>query len=163
MSEIKRTLKNFWSRVAGDGTQTTKHGHNIIPRNVTLDGRGMRSNIVEFMFQPRAIELMKQMAPLLTSPVDDKFILHPETGAFYLDSDVRQNGIGDAKILGQIDIDMEERLFKVAAQNVMMKKLFGDASHANPIVLDESTGRVYPRNNPDQTRGHVNLGPKVTR
>ena len=44
-----------------------------------------------------------------------------------------------------------------------MKYLFGDCNPSNPIILDESTGRVYPANAPEKTCGFVKLEPTVHR
>lgn len=162
-------LRKIWNAFCGkdpdenaDGTITTKHGNKIIPHRVEVTGRGgLRANVAEFMSQPRVRELKQQMAPVLKTKAGDLFLLNEETGDFYLKSDVARLGAGQAKPLGQIDMKHELPLFKHASQMVMMKKMFGDASYDNPIVLDERTGAVYPKNDPKAVRGHVNLGPTV--
>ncbi len=166
MGEKLKKLREIWNKLTGfdprrnaDGTMTTKHGNRIIPYKVTVTHNGgMHANVAEFMFQPRVRELEKQMAPLLAAGHQERLVLDPETGNFYLNSDIERNGIAKATALGQIDLDLEKDLFKAAAQAVGMEKLFHGASHDNPIVLDEGTGRVYPQNNPDETRGFCEAG-----
>jgi hypothetical protein len=162
LRDILNALTGHDPRRNADGTMTTKHGNRIIPYQVTVtpDG-GLHANVVRFRFQPRVRELMQQMAPLLEASYGETLLLHPETGDFYLRGDVERNGIGKATALGQIDMDLEESLFRAAAETTAMKKMFGDARHDNPIVLDERTGRVYAENRPEETRGHVSLGPTV--
>lgn len=163
LRDILNALTGFDPRRNADGTMTTKHGNRIIPYKVTVTHNGaMHANVVEFQFQPRVRELQKQMAPLLAADHQERLVLDPETGNFYLNGDIERNGIAKATVLGQIDLDLEKDLFKAAAQAVGMEKLFHGASYDNPIVLDEGTGRVYPQSNPDETRGYVNLGPTVT-
>lgn len=162
-------LRKFWNALSGknpdenaDGTITTKHGNKIIPYRVEVTGRGgLRANVAEFMSQPRVREIRQQMAPLLKTKPGDKFLLDEETGDFYLQSDVEKQGAENTNPLGQIDMAHELSLFKHAGQMIMMKKMFGDASHDNPIVLEEGTGKVYPKNDPKDVRGHVKLGPTV--
>ncbi|MCB9991851.1 MAG: hypothetical protein H6867_10890 [Rhodospirillales bacterium] len=146
-----------------DGTMTTRHGNRIIPYRVTAGGGSIRSNLIEFMRQPRVRELQRQLEPLLKAGPDEKITVNPDTGSFYLASDIRKNGMVKATVLGQIDLDLEKELLDHALQLVMMHKLFRGASPENPIILDEVTGRVYPKNDPGETRGHVKLGPKVMR
>lgn len=162
-------LRRLWNKLSGknenenaDGTITTKHGNRIIPHRVFLSGGGgLRNNMGEFMSQPRVRALKTLMAPLLETGAGDIFLLNEETGDFYLQSDVKKRGADKAQPLGQIDMDVELPLFKHASQMVMMRKMFGDASHDNPIVLDERTGNVYPKNDPKDIRGQVKLGPGV--
>lgn len=162
-------LRRLWNALSGkdenenaDGTITTKHGNHIIPHRVFVSGRGgVRNNMGEFMSQPRVRELKALMAPLLKTAAGDIFLLNEETGDFYLQSDVKKLGADKAQPLGQIDMAVELPLFKHAGQMVMMRKMFGDASHDNPIVLDERTGNVYPKNDPKDIRGQVKLGPSV--
>lgn len=162
-------LRRLWNRLSGkpanenaDGTITTKHGNRIIPHRVFVTGGGgLRNNMSEFMSQPRVHALKQLMAPLLKTGAGDKFLLDEDTGDFYLQSDVKKYGAGNARPLGQIDMDAELPLFKHAGQMMMMRKMFGDASHDNPIVLEEGTGKVYPANDPKDVRGHVKLGPQV--
>ena len=168
MGEKLKKLRDILAAAVGidprrnsDGTMTTRHGNRIIPYQVTAKPGGLHANVIEFQFQPRVRELQRQMQPLLDAPYGETLVLHPETGNFYLRSDVEKNGIDKAAALGQIDMELEESLFKAAAQWVSMGKLFGGASYDNPIVLDEGTGRVYAKNKPEETRGHVNLGPTV--
>lgn len=144
-----------------EGTVTTKNGHEIIPYRVFYRHGRFQTNLIEFMNQPRVVELKKQMQPLLLSPVNDKFALNSDTGEFFLQSDIDRNGPGNATVLGQIDLELEKKLFNHAAQMVMLRKLFGDCSADNPLVLDEKTGRVYPADNPQETRGYMKPGPKV--
>jgi hypothetical protein len=165
----KNPFKKFFNVLFGqhpnanfDGTITTKHGNRIIPHKVSASGAngGLKSNIAEFMSQPRRIEISKQLESIDWS-TGDKPSLDLNTGCFYSAKDLEKNGLENATPLGQIDVDLEKRIFRLAAEKNKMRYLFGDASYKNPIVLDEATGRVYPKNNPEQTRGHVNLGPKV--
>lgn len=162
-------LRRLWNKLSGknenenaDGTITTKHGNHIIPHRVFVSDRGgISNNMAAFMSQPRVRELKQLMAPLLKTRRGDIFLLDEETGDFYLQSDVKKQGAENAKPLGQIDMAVELPLFKHASQMVMMKKMFGDASYDNPIVLDERTGNVYPKNDPKNIRGQVKLGPSV--
>ena len=162
-------LRRLWNKLSGknenenaDGTITTKHGNRIIPHRVFVSGGGgLRNNMGEFMSQPRVRALKTLMAPLLETGAGDIFLLNEETGDFYLQSDVKKRGADKAQPLGQIDMAVELPLFKHAAQMVKMRKMFGDASHDNPIVLDERTGNVYPKNDPKDIRGQVKLGPGV--
>jgi|GEM_PF-1735255 len=162
-------LRRLWNKLSGkhenenaDGTIITRHGRKIIPFRVTVTGRGgVRNNIVAFMSQPRVRELQRQMAPLLKTRAGDKLLLDDATGDFYLQSERDDLGAERVRPLGQIDMAVEEPLFKSAAQQVMMRKLFGDARPDNPIVLDERTGNVYPANDPKAVRGQVRLGPGV--
>jgi len=163
LRDILNALTGYDPRRNADGTMTTKHGNRIIPYKITVTHNGgMHANVVEFMFQPRVRELEKQMAPLLAADHRERLVLDPDTGNFYLNGDIERNGIAKATPLGQIDLDLEQDLFRAAAQAVGMEKLFHGASHDNPIVLDEGTGRVYPQNNPDETRGYVKLGETVS-
>lgn len=156
------SLKGVHSNVNADGTITTKHGNKIIQHRVTVSDRGgLRANVVEFMTQPRVHELRQQMTPILKTKAGDKFLLDEETGDFYLQSDVDKLGAENAKPLGQIDMRYELPLFNHAGQMTMMNKMFGDARPDNPIVLEEGTGKVYPKNDPKDVRGHVKLGPTV--
>jgi len=162
-------LRRLWSKLSGkpenenaDGTVTTRHGNKIIPHRVFVSGRGgLRNNMSEFMSQPRVRELKGLMAPLLKSGAGDMLLLDEKTGDFYLQSEVKKLGADRARPLGQIDMAVELPLFKHAGQMVMMKKMFGDASYGNPIVLDERTGHVYPAHDPKAVRGRVKLGQRV--
>ena len=138
----------------------TSHDRAIIPYRVMADGRGLHSNLVEFASQPRVRELYQQMQPLLSSARDDILMLDDTSGRFYLKSALDKCGADKAQPLGEIDLKTERMLFHHAAQNIGMKRLFGGASHDNPIVMDES-GKVYPKNNPADVRGHVRLGMTV--
>lgn len=163
------SLRRLWNKLTGrnenenaDGTITTKHGNHIIPHRVFVSDRGgIRNNMAEFMSQPRVRELKQLMAPLLETRAGDKFLLDEETGDFYLQSEVKKYGAEKAQPLGQIDMAVELPLFKHAGQMVMMQKMFGDASYDNPVVLDERTGNVYPKNDPKDVRGRIKLGPSV--
>lgn len=162
-------LKKIWHRVTGrdprlndDGTMTTKHGNRIIPYQVKVSRRGgLSANVAEFMFQPRVGEIKKQVECVDYSQ-GQTIILDKDSGDFYLknanesDIDVR------AKTpLGQIDVELEESIFRKALELHKMNQLFGDCSPENPVVLDQTNGRVYPANNPSETRGYVGLGPEV--
>lgn len=138
----------------------TRHDRAIIPYRVTANGHSLQSNLIEFASQPRVRELYQQMQPLLSSTRDDVLILDDTTGRFYLKSALDKCGADKARPLGEIDLKTERMLFNHAAQNIAMKRLFGGASHDNPIVMDES-GKVYPKNNPSDVRGHVRLGQSV--
>lgn len=138
----------------------TSHDRAIIPYRVTADGRGLHSNLIEFASQPRVRELYQQMQPLLTARRDDILMLDDSSGRFYLKSELDKCGADKAKPLGEIDLKTERMLFSHAAQNIGMKRLFGGASYDNPIVMDES-GKVYPKNNPSDVRGHLRLGSTV--
>lgn len=140
----------------------TSHGRSITPYRIEVTDRGsIRSNLIEFATQPRVRELAAQMKPLLKAKPDDGLMLDEGTGRFYLKSQLERYGVEKAEALGEIDMKTEIMLFKHAAQNVAMQRLFGDASPRNPIVLDEATGKVYPKNNPKELRGTVKLGAPV--
>lgn len=139
----------------------TKHGRAIIPYRVTASGHGIASNVFEFGAQPRVRELSAQMAPLLKSRRDDGLMLDESSGRFYLKSDIDAHGVKPERALGEIDMKTEIMLFNHAAQMTAMRRMFGDARPDNPIVLEEGTGKVYPKNNPDDVRGHVQLGSTV--
>ena len=165
-------LKALWNKITGrdprgsrlndDGTMTTKHGNRIIPYKLELNGRGgVRANVAEFMFQPRVREIFTQVADVNYS-MGQSVILDRETGDFYQINKGDTEDLVRKKIpLGQIDVELEERIFRIALQRHKMHQLFGDCSPDNPVVLDESSGRVYPQNDPTKTRGYVRLGETV--
>jgi hypothetical protein len=109
--------------------------------------------------QKRRIELTRQLQQI--SFRDDKPLLDRRTGTFYRQSDVTAHGITAATPLGRIDVAVEEGIFKVAVDIAKFGQLFHGAGHANPIVLDDGTGRVYPANNPSETCGYLKPGPTV--
>ena len=55
-------------------------------------------------------------------------------------------------------MDLEEGIFRTALLLHKMQQIFGDCHTGNHITLDEDTGRVYAKNDPAETRGHVHLG-----
>ncbi len=147
-------------RENADRTITTRDGKYITPYRVEIDSRGgSHANIIEFMSQPRVRELQDQMKPLLSSPPGDQILFDRETGDIFLKSDLDKNGREKVTVLGTADPDVEETLVRHAAMMVGMQKLFGDASHDNPIVV-EPDGTVHAQNS-TEVRGKVNLGPEV--
>lgn len=164
-------LKSIWHKIIGrdprmndDGTMTTKHGRHIIPYSVEVTGSGgIQTNVADFISQPRVREIAKQL-DAVDFGKGDSVSLDVDTGDFYLHTaEDDQNPDTLREPLGQIDVELEEGMLKHALQMKKMKYLFGDCSPSNPIVLDESTGRVYPANAPEKTRGFVKLGPTVHR
>lgn len=162
-------IKKIWHSVTGrdprlndDGTMTTKHGNKIIPYKVEVTRRGgISCNVAQFMFQPRVREIRD-----LVSAVDysqgQSVILDTDSGDFYLKNEGQsEESIRQTDPLGQIDVELEEGIFRKALELHKMQQLFGDCSPENPIVLDERSGRVYAQNEPEKTRGHVKLGPPV--
>ena len=144
-----------------DGTVTTRFGDRIVPYEVTMTPKGcLRANVLAFMSQPRHRELVSLMRSI-DWKAGDKPSLDRATGFFYSTRDLEKRGVSGTKPLGRIDVALEEDIFRSAAQLNRMDALFGDASHDNPICLDESTGRVYPANRPSETRGFVKLSGTV--
>lgn len=142
------------------GVVLNKFGQEVIESKLTFKGYGVHSNVVEWGWQPRALEIQKLISPILNTPYDDLFSLNENTGDVYLSSEVKEKG-DNAKPLLQIDLDVEKKLFEFVAKNMMMRKAFKDVSYKNPVCVDTTTGRIYPKNNPSETRGKVNFGPTV--
>jgi hypothetical protein len=161
------TLRMIWNfvldrdlRENADRTITTRDGKRVTPYRVEVNPNGVaRTNIAEFHSQPRMRELREQMKPLLTSPPGDRILFDKKTGAFFLKSDLDRQGREKVTILGTADPDVEEKLVRHAATVTGMNKMFGDASPANPIVV-EPDGTVHAQNSTD-VRGKVNFGPEV--
>jgi hypothetical protein len=161
-------LRKAWNFVRGrdllenaDGTITNKFGQDIIPYRVTVGNSGsVSANPGEHMFQPRVNELKEQMKPFLTAARGDLITLDAATGEFFMQSDLEKSGRAGVKVLGTVDLPLEQSLFDAAHQRISMQKLFGDASPQNPIVVTDD-GTVYPANDPAQIRGKVSLGPAV--
>tara|TARA_R110002126_G_scaffold3263_1_gene18373 strand:- start:73597 stop:74106 length:510 start_codon:yes stop_codon:yes gene_type:complete len=160
------SIKEIWHKVIGrdprlndDGTMTTKHGNRIIPHK--LSDSGFSSNIGEFMFQPRVREIKAQIDHVNYAK-GQSVIIDSESGDFYLKNlHDSEEIIRKRPPLGQIDTTLEEGIFCQALQQHKMHQLFGDCSPQNPIVLDEGSGRVYAKNNPEKTRGFVSAGKTV--
>lgn len=129
LEQIKKCIPDP-EKLQADGTIRTKHGRDIFPYSIsvrTFEPRGWRMDAdMRFYTQPRMGELAKQIAPLRSSPMGDKLHLNEETGDFYLHSDVIKNGIANATILGQIDIDVERDLLNMQETRIRtIKAAFG--------------------------------------
>lgn len=162
-----KTVFGYEARGADSGTVVTKHGREIIPYKISIHKYSLGSpavaysNLGDFLGQPRALELKEQMKALLTSPSGDRFVLHPDSGDFYLASDIDCVGIERATALGQIDIALEEKLFKLVGERILASKIFNGVSAENPICMD-SSGRLYRASNPEETLDRVKLGDPIT-
>jgi hypothetical protein len=163
------SIKAIWHKVIGrdprlndDGTITTKHGNRIIPYKIGGGPNGgLASNLGAFMFQPRVQEIKAQIDHVNYAK-GQSVIIDSESGDFYIKNlHDSEEIIRKRPPLGQIDVELEEGLFRQALQQHKMHQLFGDCSPENPIVLDERNGRVYAKNNPEKTRGYVNTGKTV--
>lgn len=168
MHDKPSLLRQAWNLLRGhdrlenkDGTLTTKFGARIVPYRITVSrtGLSLRANVDAFCFQPRAFELQEQMKPLLTAQPGDSIVLDDRSGKFYLQSALTRDG-GRAHPLGQIDLALEKLLFEHAKRMIVMRKLFGDASPDNPIVVDDN-GRIYAKNKPAETRGQAHFGQTI--
>lgn len=165
---FKGMLRTVWNLVRGrdvrenaDRTITTRDGRRITPYRVDVSPGGvLHTNVLAFHTQPRMRELREQMKPLLASPPGDRILFDKATGEFFLKSDLDTQGREKVRVLGTADPDLEESLVRHAATVTGMNKLFGDASHDNPIVV-EPDGTVHAQNS-DVVRGRVNLGPEVS-
>ena len=129
LEQIKKCIPDP-KTLQADGTQRTKHGRNIYPYSISVSVKpfqGWRMSADErFYTQPRMSELAKEIAPLRSSPMGDHLHLNEETGDFYLHSDVVKNGIANATILGQIDVDLELDMLKMQEQRIrVIKSAFG--------------------------------------
>lgn len=159
LSRVWRTLAYGHPQGNPDGTITNRFGHRIIPYQVSVTGNGgLSSNLTRFMVQPRVRDLLGQMEPVLREPHGIGLFLDKD-GQFYLSADGNRPLPGKPA-LGQIDTAVEQSLYKHAQTLIIMRKMFGDCSHDNPIVLSED-GRVYPKNRPWEVRGRVDTGQSV--
>lgn len=160
-------LKKIWHAITGydprlneDGTITTKHGHRIIPFKVQHRPGLFYNNAAEHMNQPRVKDIRNTVTSVNYTQ-GQTVVLDKDSGNYYLkNADESDSDVTDRQPLGQIDLELEQKIFETALMLHKMKQLFGDCSRENPVCVDDS-GKVYPKNNPEDIRGHVNIGPTV--
>lgn len=141
-------LRSMWNKITGrdtrdprlndDGTITTKHGHRIFPPSgtveYTLSGAIHFKADVRYKFQPR-IQDLKQQFSAANYALGQSVVLDVETGHFYLkNKGDSEECIRSREPLGQIDVELEEGIFRYALTMHKMKPL----SKKGPGFLDPS-------------------------
>ena len=132
---------------------TTKLGDTIIPYHVCLiKDFTLSSNLLEFQGQPRVQEIRQILEKNIDYKNGDTPALDGE-GHFYSKNTNTK--------LGQIDPEVELDIFKEAATQAYIAGQFGDISPENPMILNQESGELYIKNNPEDKRGIVKLGPEI--
>lgn len=126
-----------------DGTTTTKHGRHVIPFKAEFkdtDAGGIRpKNLFKFLSQSRVKEIRAQVAEVNYAN-GQNVILDTDTGDFYLkDKEDSAESVFQKSPLGQIDIETETSIFRVALQLHRLDKVMDNGSSA-----DTSDTRAYP-------------------